>query len=161
MVGGEDADVARVEPVLATLGGRIVRAGSLGCGHAVKALNNYVAAACFTASAEALIIGAGFGLDSRAIIEAINGSTGRNFNTELTIPTQVLDGAFATGFSLRLMAKDVALAEALARATGTHAPNCELISELWASARDGAGAEADFTTAARYWAEQNGRSLNV
>ena len=157
MVGGEEAQIDRVEPILTTLGGRIVRAGALGSGHAVKALNNYVAAACFTASCEALIIGERFDLDPHTIVAAINGSTGRNFNTENTITPQVLDGAFATGFSLRLMAKDVALARALAEATATDAPNCELIALMWAQARDDEGPEEDFTTAARYWHRRSGR----
>jgi 3-hydroxyisobutyrate dehydrogenase len=159
MVGGDDEHVDRVDPILAALGGRIVRVGPLGSGHAVKALNNYVAAACFTASCEALIIGAGFELDPRVVVEAINGSTGRNFNTEITIGPHVLERAFATGFSLRLMAKDVALAVALATATGTQAPTCELMGRLWAEARDGEGADADFTTAARHWERLSNREL--
>ncbi|HEY1775931.1 MAG TPA: NAD(P)-dependent oxidoreductase [Solirubrobacteraceae bacterium] len=159
MVGGEDAEIDRIDPLLSALGAKILRVGPLGSGHAVKALNNYVAAACFTASVEALIIGAGFDLDPRAIVDAINGSTGRNFNTELTIPSQVLDRAFGTGFSLRLMAKDVALAQALAEATGTDAPTCALMTELWAQARDGEGPEQDFTSAARYWERRSGRQI--
>ncbi|HZL54237.1 MAG TPA: NAD(P)-dependent oxidoreductase [Solirubrobacteraceae bacterium] len=159
MVGGEDAQIDRVDPILAALGGRILRVGPLGSGHAVKALNNYVAAACFTASCEALIIGAGFGLEPDSIVAAINGSTGRNFNTELTITPHVIERAFATGFSLRLMAKDLGLAQALAQATGTQAPTCELMAELWAQARDGEGPESDFTTAARYWERLNGREI--
>ncbi len=159
LVGGEDEQIDRVEGILAALGGRILRVGPLGSGHAVKALNNYVAAACFTASCEALIIGAGFGLDPRVVVAAINGSTGRNFNTENTIGPQVLERAFATGFSLRLMAKDLALASALATATATQAPTCELMERLWSAARDGEGAEADFTTAALYWQRLSGREL--
>jgi 3-hydroxyisobutyrate dehydrogenase len=159
MVGGEDAEIDRVDPILAVLGGRVLRVGPLGSGHAVKALNNYVAAACFTASCEALIIGAGFGLDPHAIVAAINGSTGRNFNTELTITPHVIERAFATGFSLRLMAKDVGLAQSLAQATDTQAPTCELMAQLWAQARDGEGPESDFTTAARYWERLNDREI--
>jgi 3-hydroxyisobutyrate dehydrogenase len=159
LVGGEGEHIDRVDPILAVLGGRILRVGPLGSGHAVKALNNYVAAACFTASCEALIIGAGFDLDPRVVIAAINGSTGRNFNTENTIGPQVLERAFATGFSLRLMAKDLALAGALASATATAAPTCELMQRLWSQARDGEGADADFTTAARHWERLSGREL--
>jgi len=159
LVGGDDEHIDRVDPILAALGGRILRVGPLGSGHAVKALNNYVAAACFTASCEALIIGAGFDLDPRIVVAAINGSTGRNFNTENTIGPQVLERAFATGFSLRLMAKDLALAGALAAATNTQAPTCELMVRLWSEARDGEGADADFTTAARHWERLSNREL--
>ena len=47
MVGGDDADVARVQPVLRVLGdpARQFRTGALGTGHAMKALNNVIGAA--------------------------------------------------------------------------------------------------------------------
>ena len=47
MVGGDDADVARAQPVLRVLGdpARQFRTGALGTGHAMKALNNVVGAA--------------------------------------------------------------------------------------------------------------------
>ena len=160
MTGGDDAALERVAPLLAALGRPPVRVGALGCGHAAKALNNYVAAACFTASCEALLIGAGFGLDPATVIEAINGSTGRNFNTEHTIGAQVLSRAFATGFSLALMAKDLGLAAALAEATQTDAPTCALMARLWSDAVDGEGGELDFTAAVRRWERAAGRELH-
>src|SRR4051812_2070515 len=63
MVGGDDEEaLAKVEPVLAVLGGPIFHTGRLGSGHAMKALNNYVGAATYAAAAEALAIGEEFGL---------------------------------------------------------------------------------------------------
>ena len=52
MAGGDSADVERVQPILAAMG-TVHRTGPLGSGHAIKALNNYVAAAAFIASTEA------------------------------------------------------------------------------------------------------------
>src|SRR5690606_8151972 len=64
MIGADDeAALASAEPVLRVLGERLVRTGALGCGHAMKALNNVVAATAFTVTAEALIVGKRFGLD--------------------------------------------------------------------------------------------------
>jgi len=83
MIGGDDeAAVERVRPVLEALGERLVRTGPLGSGHAAKALNNYVAAACFASAAEALIVGARFGLDAAVLVEVLNTSTGRSFQTD-------------------------------------------------------------------------------
>ncbi len=45
----------------------------------MKALNNYVSAACFAATAEALRIGELFGLDPSVIVDIMNVSTGKNF----------------------------------------------------------------------------------
>ena len=60
MVGGDDADVARVQPVLRVLGdpARQFRTGALGTGHAMKALNNVIGAATYCATAEAVVAGA-------------------------------------------------------------------------------------------------------
>ena len=64
---------------LSAMGSRLFRTGPLGSGHAMKALNNYVAAAGFTAAAEALIVGERFGLDRTVMIDIINNSTRNNF----------------------------------------------------------------------------------
>ena len=74
-------------------------AGSLGCGHALKALNNLVAAAAFTATAEALLIGKRFGLDPARMIEVMNVSTARNFHTDVVMSEHVIGGK-GLGFGL-------------------------------------------------------------
>ena len=67
MVGGDDADVARAQPVLRVLGdpARQFRTGALGTGHAMKALNNVVAPRPTCATAEALVVGRGSVLTRR------------------------------------------------------------------------------------------------
>lgn len=146
MVGGDDeAAVARAMPLLQAMGKQIFRTGPLGSGHAMKALNNYVAAAAFTASAEALVLGGKFGLDPAVMVEVLNASSGRNFNTEFPIKHHVLTGSFAAGFALALMAKDVGIAGSMAEAIGARAPMTELVRRLWAEARDGMPPGADFT----------------
>src|ERR1700729_2840588 len=107
MVGGGDAEVSLVQPVLWVLGdpARQFRTGPLGTGHAMKALNNVVGAATYCATAEALVAGARFDLDPAVMIDIINASTGRSFVSENVFGANVLNGAYATGFMLGLMAK--------------------------------------------------------
>ena len=51
MIGGEDeAAIEKVSPLLLSMGERLFRTGPLGSGHAMKALNNYVAAAGLAAA---------------------------------------------------------------------------------------------------------------
>ena len=85
----------------------------------MKALNNYIAAAGYTAVAEALLIGQRFGLNQEAMVDILNASTGRNFTTEVMVKEHVLSGKFATGFALGLMAKDVRIAADLGEAVGS------------------------------------------
>jgi 3-hydroxyisobutyrate dehydrogenase len=153
MIGGEDeAAIARARPVLETMGAKLFRTGPLGSGHAMKALNNYVAAAAFAATSEALLVGKRFGLEPGVMVEVLNASSGRNFHTDVVFPDHVVGGKFAAGFAPGLMAKDVGIAAALAREIGVEAPLCRLTSELWTGARDAVGATADFTASYKHWA---------
>ncbi len=152
MIGADsEAAAARAAPILRAMGDRLFRAGPLGAGHAAKALNNYAAAAAFAAAAEALIVGDAFGLDRQTLLDIVNNSTGRSFNSEQPIKQHVLTGTFASGFGLGLMAKDVATAAGLAEAVGAPAPLARFMAQRWTDARDALGAEADFTRAATHW----------
>jgi 3-hydroxyisobutyrate dehydrogenase len=151
MIGGDAAAIARAKPVLAALGNRLFEVGGLGCGHAMKALNNFLAATGFAAASEAMRVGRKFGLDPATMIDVVNVSTGRNFSTESTIKQQVLTGDFASGFALGLLAKDVKIAADLADAIGIDAPFGRLVRDLWAEARDEIGGDVDHTRAVEAW----------
>ncbi len=150
MVGGAAEVLETVRPILRSMGSEIFHCGPLGAGHAVKALNNYLGAAGTLAGFEALLVAQALGLDPKAMLEAINASTGKNSTTERKIPQQVLTGAFASGFKLALMAKDVAIAAALARDLGVKTPYLKETLRLWRDARRKLPAQADHTEIYRY-----------
>lgn len=152
MIGGNDkAAIERAKPLLRSMGDRLFETGPLGTGHAMKALNNYIAAAGYTAVAEALLIGERFGLNQEAMVDILNASTGRNFTTEFMVKEHVLSGKFATGFAIGLMAKDVRIAADLGEAVKLDAPLSRLIRERWAIARDRIGATGDTSAAILGW----------
>jgi 3-hydroxyisobutyrate dehydrogenase len=152
MVGGEDEDAfARVLGVLETVGERIFRTGPLGSGHAMKALNNFLGAAAYTTAAEALAIGHEFGLDPSVMLDVINASTGRSFNTEHVLKEDVITGRYGTGFALGLLAKDVGIAAKLAEAVAVEAPACQLVCRRGAEAVAGLGFAADHSEAHKGW----------
>jgi len=152
MVGGQDEDAfGRVTPVLEVLGARIFRTGPLGSGHAMKALNNFLGAAAYTTAAEALAIGHEFGLDPRVMLDVINASTGRSFNTEVVLKDDVITGRYGTRFALGLLAKDVGIAADLAEAVGVDAPACQLIRRRWAEAAADLGFATDHSEAHKHW----------
>ena len=150
MVGGDAALLERVRPVLSKMGTEIFHTGDLGSGHATKALNNYLGAAGTVAGLEALLIGEKFGLDPKTLIDVINASTGRNSATERKIPQQVLTGAFASGFQLALMTKDVGIARELAREVGVETPYLKNTLKIWRDALSRLPAGADHTEMYRY-----------
>lgn len=150
MVGGDAALLERVRPVLSKMGSEIFHTGALGSGHATKALNNYLGAAGTIAGMEALLIGEKFGLEPKTLIDVINASTGRNSTTERKIPQQVFTRAFASGFALALMAKDVGIAEGLARSLKMETPYLKQTLRVWRAALSRLPAGADHTEMYRY-----------
>jgi len=150
MAGGNASTIKRISSILKTMGNRIFHVGPLGAGHAVKALNNYLGAAGTLAGFEALLVARAFGLQPRPMIEAFNASTGRNYTTERKIPQQVLTGAFASGFRLALMAKDVGIAAGLARDLGVETPYLDHTLKLWRDAQRKLPRGADHTEIYRY-----------
>ncbi len=152
MVGGDDADVARAQPVLRVLGdpARQFRTGALGTGHAMKALNNVVGAATYCATAEALVVGRRFGLDPKTMIDVINASTGRSFVSEI-FGSEVLTGRYGTGFALGLLAKDVRIALSVAAAAAWTPRRSRSTDERWAAALGELGPAADQSRAHQAW----------
>ena len=152
MVGGDDEDaIARAQPVLGVLGERIFRTGPLGSGHAMKALNNFVGGATYAVVVEALAVGRRFGLDPATMIDVMNASSGRSFNTEHVVKDHVLTGAYATGFALGLLSKDIGIAAALATGCDVDAPLIQAVSSRWSEAAADLGAAADHSEAHKHW----------
>jgi 3-hydroxyisobutyrate dehydrogenase len=152
MIGGDDpAAIERARPLLCTMGDRLFDTGGLGSGHAMKALNNFVAAATFAACAEALLAGQRFGLDPKRMVEILNVSTGRNFHTDVVLQEHVVGGKFASGFQLGLLAKDVKIAAELAQDVRLDAPLVRLVSQRFDAARDALGYARDHTEAIKAW----------
>jgi 3-hydroxyisobutyrate dehydrogenase len=151
MIGGDVAAIARARPVLELLGKRLFEVGTLGAGHAMKALNNYVSAAAFEATSEALLIGKAFGIDPTQLIDILNVSTGRNFHSELSMKDHVIAGRHAAGFLLALAAKDVRIAAGLAAAVKIQAPMLELSAAQMSMASQTLGPKADVTEAIKVW----------
>jgi 3-hydroxyisobutyrate dehydrogenase len=152
MLGSDDPATAdRARPVLLAMGDRIFETGGLGSGHAMKALNNFVAAAGYAAAAEAVILAKRFGLDPATAIDVMNASTGRNFSTENVFRSHVLNGAFSSGFALGLLAKDVKIAADLAAALGDDLPLVRQTSLWWSKANEALSPGADHSAAICAW----------
>jgi 3-hydroxyisobutyrate dehydrogenase len=151
MIGGDAAAIAAAKPLLGKMGTRLFEVGGPGNGHAMKALNNFVAGSGFIAVAEAVLVGKRFGLDPEVMIDVMNVSTGKNFNTEHVVKQHVISRQFASGFALGLLAKDVKIAADLAAAIDVESPLSRLASALLGEARDQVGADKDHTLAYTYW----------
>ncbi|MBE7418276.1 MAG: NAD(P)-dependent oxidoreductase [Ideonella sp.] len=72
MVGAEPGVLARIEPVLRAFAENVFHVGGPGAGHTVKLLNNFIAQAICTATAEAFAVGQRAGIDLRRLVELVS-----------------------------------------------------------------------------------------
>lgn len=161
MVGGEKDDLDRVAPMLGELGTRIVHVGASGAGHAAKALNNLLSATHLLATSEALVVGTRFGIDPAVLNAAINVSSGRSGSTENKMPRFILTGSFDSGFTSALLAKDIGIAEDLARGLGVDAPIGRAVREWWNDLAAALPDGADHTEIVRPLEERNGLTVRA
>jgi 3-hydroxyisobutyrate dehydrogenase len=129
------------------MGSQLFVLGGLGNGHAMKAINNTIAAATMIGVAEGLALGEAFGLEPATVVDVLNASTGRSFVTELVAKEHVVPGRFATGFALGLLAKDVRIAADLGDDIALDLPMFRLTRERFARAREVEGPAADSSRA--------------
>ncbi len=151
MIGGDAETIEAVKPILGHMGKRLFEVGGLGNGHAMKCLNNFIAATQFAAAAEAMRVGKEFGLDPNVMFDVINASTGRSFASENLMKQEVISERFGTGFTVGLLAKDVKIAADLAEQIGVEAPIGRLTRDLFREASDTLGADQDHSSAVLAW----------
>jgi len=71
MVGADAAVFARIEPLLRCFAENVFHVGGPGAGHTIKLLNNFIAQAICTATAEAFAVGQRSGIDLKALVDLV------------------------------------------------------------------------------------------
>jgi len=72
MVGADDAVFAKLEPVLRCFAENVFHVGGPGAGHIIKLLNNFIAQAICTATAEAFAVGQRAGVNLNKLVELVS-----------------------------------------------------------------------------------------
>ncbi len=156
MWGGDESAFERVRPVVEAFGKKIVHAGPVGAGDALKAVNNALLAVHILSTAEGLAVLVKAGVDPKVALEVINASSGRSNTSENLIPQRVLTRAFPRTFRLALLDKDIGIAEALGQELGMQTPVLSLAARRLHEARAALGEEADHVEAVRMIEAENG-----
>jgi 3-hydroxyisobutyrate dehydrogenase len=149
MCGGDAATLDHVRPILQTFGEKIVLAGPVGCGHALKAVNNALLAVHIWSTAEGLAMLQKLGVDPALALDVINASSGRSNASMNLFPERVLTRAFPRTFRLALLDKDIGIAASMAKETRTDATLIEHAAKLFAEAHRELGPEADHVEAVK------------
>jgi 3-hydroxyisobutyrate dehydrogenase len=156
MWGGDESVFERVRTVVEAFGKKIVHAGPVGAGDALKAVNNSLLAVHILSAAEGLALLAKAGVDPKIALDVINASSGRSNTSENLFPQRVLTREFPRTFRLALLEKDIGIAAVLAEDLGVRTPIIALAAERFHEAREKLGEQADHVEAVRMVEEENG-----
>jgi len=156
MWGGEESVFERVRLVMEAFGKKIVHAGPVGSGDALKAVNNALLAVHILSAAEGLAVLVKAGVDPKVALEVINASSGRSNTSENLIPQRVLTRAFPRTFRLALLEKDIGIAAVLAEDLDVRTPLISLTAERFHEAREMLGEKADHVEAVKMVEQENG-----
>jgi 3-hydroxyisobutyrate dehydrogenase-like beta-hydroxyacid dehydrogenase len=145
MAGGEAEAFARARPAFAAMGETIVHVGELGHGQTIKLINNAVSAANAATLAQALVMGAGTGVDLGALIEILG--AGSASSTMVTLKAEPMrQHAYDTLFKTDHMLKDVRLCLEEAQAAGVPFPAANAARDALVAAVGRGYGEADFAS---------------
>lgn len=142
MVGADDANFVRVEPLLNAMGNMIYRCGGVGMGSRMKVVNNFLLLTIAQVSAEAVALGTKLGLDIDTILKVTGGTTAQNGQLHTLMVNKVLKGDTEPGFTIDLAFKDMTLAMTAAAERRIGLPVGASAHAVYGGAR----AQADFAT---------------
>jgi len=155
MWGGDATVFERVRLVIEAFGKKIVHAGPVGSGDALKAVNNALLAVHILSTAEGLAILVKAGVDPKVALDVINASSGRSNSSENLIPQRVLTRAFPRTFRLALLEKDIGIAAVMAEDLKAKTPLIELTAARFHEAREKLGEAVDHVEAVKIVEEEN------
>lgn len=128
MVGGDAAAFARAEPILSTMGKKIVHAGASGNGQVAKICNNMILGVSMIALGEAFTLGEKLGLEAQTLFDISSNASGSCWAmlNHLPVPgiveTAAANRDFKPGFAVDMMLKDLRLAQQAAQEVGAATP---------------------------------------
>jgi len=158
MVSGDPAALARARPVLDRIAGRVFELGSrAGDASTFKIVNNLLAGANLAAAAEALALASAASLDLERVRDVVNASSGGSWIFADRIE-RALTADLEPRAAVKLLAKDVAIAAALAKRLDVDAPFSKLASRAFAAAVAAGHAEDDDAVLMRLALDASSRS---
>jgi 3-hydroxyisobutyrate dehydrogenase len=144
LVGGSDAALAAVRPVLAVMSRDVVHLGHTGSGTVLKLVNNFLCGVQAASLAEAMALVAASGLDREKSAAVLTGGAPGSPLVKL-LTTRAASGDFTPNFVLRLMAKDLAYARAEGERRGLTMQTATAAGEVFQQAIKAGYGDQDFS----------------
>jgi 3-hydroxyisobutyrate dehydrogenase len=142
MVGGDEADFGKAEPVIAAYARAVTLIGSSGSGQLTKMVNQICIAGLIQGLAEALHFATRAGLDVPKVIDTISKGAAQSWQMENRWQTMV-EGKFDFGFAVDWARKDFALIFDEARTNDAELPVTALVDQFYAEVQAMGGGRFD------------------
>ena len=143
MAGGDDAALARLDPLFKAMGKQVFHMGETGKGQATKLVMNLQIALIFEGFAEALTLGTKLGVDVEKLLPLVQASMVRSGVVDYKAPF-ILKRDFSPNFPLRLMFKDIHLALDAAKESRVRLPGLEAVEEVYDLAAEEGHQDLDY-----------------
>ena len=147
MVGGEEAAVDRVRPVISAYAKAIKRIGGPGAGQLAKMVNQICIAGTLQGLAEAVHFANCAEVDPQAVFEAVSKGAAQSWQMDHRWGTMV-EGKFDFGFAVDWMRKDLGLVLDEARANGAHLALTALVDQFYSEVQAMGGRRWDTSSLA-------------
>jgi 3-hydroxyisobutyrate dehydrogenase len=131
MVGGDEADFRKAEPVIRAYARAVTLIGPPGSGQLTKMVNQICIGGLIQSLAEALHFAKRAGLDIEKVIDTISKGAAQSWQMENRWKT-MFEGRFDFGFAVDLVRKDFALVFDEARRNGAELPVTALVDQFYA-----------------------------
>jgi len=143
MVGGDEAVLARIDPLFKAMGKQVFRMGEASKGQAAKIVMNLQIALIFEGFAEALTLAAKLGVSLESLLPLIQASMVRSGVVDYKAPF-ILKRDFTPNFPLKLMLKDIRLARDAAKEARVKLPGLETVEEVYEMAAEEGQQDLDY-----------------
>jgi 3-hydroxyisobutyrate dehydrogenase-like beta-hydroxyacid dehydrogenase len=138
MVGGDEVDFRKAEPVIKAYARAVTLIGPPGSGQLTKMVNQICIGGLIQGLAEALHFAKRAGLDIEKVIDTISKGAAQSWQMENRWKTMV-EGKFDFGFAVDLVRKDFALVFDEARRNGAELPVTALVDQFYAEVQSMGG----------------------
>ncbi|MGI8724976.1 MAG: NAD(P)-dependent oxidoreductase [Methyloceanibacter sp.] len=142
MVGGDEVDFAKAEPVISAYAKTVNLIGPSGSGQLTKMANQICIAGLIEGLAEAIHFATRAGLDVTKVIETISKGAAQSWQMENRWQTMI-EGKFDFGFAVDWVRKDFALVFDEASRNGASLPVTELVDQFYADVQAMGGSRWD------------------
>jgi 3-hydroxyisobutyrate dehydrogenase len=161
MIGGDEASVKKVTPLIETYAGNVFHVGPSGSGQAIKLANNQITAANIVALGEGLSSAVAAGVDLDTAVAVLTKSSANSNVLSSYFPKTLFTADRPTGFALDFMHKDLGLFLNAAAKSKLPTPVTSLVRDLFSiGQRDGRGGK-DFTSVVEFYEDFTGIRLQT